>query len=178
MQIEKMQHLRQRYNTFRLFGHNTAFMAGTTPRRYPLLLGILSFLFLLRVLGQVLVAFFGANFLPPMESWYSGLIPYSFLLPIQIFFIVVMVKVVIDLFRGYGFFTRPKPRAGIFIKWFSYIYFLAMVLRYVITMWLHPELRWLTGTIPIWFHIVLAAFLYTYSHYQVYGANDLRSGPS
>ncbi|MCI0691485.1 hypothetical protein L0337_05690 [candidate division KSB1 bacterium] len=177
MQTEKMQHLRQHHNTFRLFGHHTAFIPGTTPRRYPLLLGILSFLFLLRVLGQALVALFGVTFLPPMERWYSGLIPYFLLLPIQILFIAAMAKVVIDLCRGYGFFTQPNRRAGIIIKWFSYIYFLSMVLRYVITMWLHPELRWFTGTIPIWFHMVLAAFLYTYSHYQLHGANDLRSEP-
>jgi hypothetical protein len=157
----------------RIFGDPT----GTIPRCYPRLLGILSFLFMLRVLGQVLVVFFGANFLPPMERWYSGLIPYFLLLPIQILFLATMAKLVIDLFRGYGFFTQRNPRTGIFLKWFSYIYFLSMVLRYVITMWLHPELRWFTGTIPIWFHIVLAAFLYTYSHYQLHGANDLRSGP-
>ncbi len=145
------------------------------PLHYPLLLGILSFLFLLRVLGQALVAFLGVAFLPPMERWYSGLNPYFFLLPIQTLFLAVMAMILIELYRGYGFFTQPKRRAGIIIKWFSYVYFLSMVLRYVITMWLHPELRWFTGTIPIWFHMVLAAFLYIYSHYQIHSANDLRS---
>ena len=39
--------------------------------------------------------------------------------------------------------------------------------RYVIAMILYPELRWFTDTIPIWFHMVLAAFLYTFSHYHL-----------
>ena len=39
--------------------------------------------------------------------------------------------------------------------------FLGMVARYAITMTLYPERRWLgTGTIPIVFHWVLAAYLY------------------
>ena len=50
--------------------------------------------------------------------------------------------------------------------WLSYVYALAMAVRYVVTMTLHPELRWFTGTIPIWFHFVLAAFIYTLGRYQ------------
>ena len=39
-------------------------------KKYAAILGIF-----LRVLGQVLVAFFRVDFLPPMAEWYSGLIP-------------------------------------------------------------------------------------------------------
>ncbi len=35
-----------------------------------------------------------------------------------------------------------------------------------VTMAWHPELRWLTGTIPIWFHMDLAAFIYMLGDYQ------------
>jgi hypothetical protein len=41
------------------------------------------------------------------------------------------------------------------------------VVRYVLTMALHPELRWFTGTIPIWFHFVLAAFIFTLGRYPL-----------
>lgn len=44
--------------------------------------------------------------------------------------------------------------------------FLAMVVRYGWTMTARPELRWFTGTIPIWFHMVLAAFLFTLGDYH------------
>src|SRR6266849_6829304 len=40
-------------------------------------------LFVLRVVGQMLVAFFRVSFLPPMGEWYSGLMSYPILLPVQ-----------------------------------------------------------------------------------------------
>jgi len=141
-------------------------------RHYPLLLLAFTLLFLARVLGQVLVAFFHISFLPPMEHWYSGLLPYPVLLPIQILFIIIMAKIVFDFYRRTGYFVIPRPRTGMFMKWFSYLYFLSMVVRYIVTMWLHPELRWFTDTIPIWFHMVLAAFLYTFSHYHIHSVQS------
>jgi hypothetical protein len=137
------------------------------PLHYSLLLAAFTLLFILRVCGQILVAIVDTDFLPPFEQWYSGLLPYSVLLPIQGLIIGVMLKIVLDFARGSGLFITPKPRAAVFIKWFSYVYFLSMVARYAVTMTLYPELRWFTGTIPIWFHIVLAAFLYTFSHYHI-----------
>jgi hypothetical protein len=42
-----------------------------------------------------------------------------------------------------------------------------MVLRYVITMAFFPERRWLgSGTIPIVFHWVLAAYIFTLSRFH------------
>ncbi len=136
-------------------------------KRYGIGLTIFLMLFVMRVLGQVLVVFFGVGFLPAMEHWYSGLLPYPILLPIQVVMIIVMVKLIRDVSRGSGFFSISKRGIGFFLKWFSYVYFLSMAARYVYTMTRHPELRWFGHTIPIWFHMVLAAFLYTYSHYQI-----------
>ena len=51
--------------------------------------------------------------------------------------------------------------------WSSYLDAFGTVVRYAVTMVRDPELRWFTGTIPIWFHLVLAAFLYTLGHYHV-----------
>ncbi len=136
-------------------------------RRYGILLSLLTFLFVLRVLGQVLVAFFGIDFLPAMEHWYSGLLPYPILLPIQIVMIIVLIRIIRDVTRGSRIFSIAKRGIGIFLKWFSYLYFLSMLMRYMYTMAGHPELRWFGHTIPIWFHMVLAIFLYTYSHYHI-----------
>lgn len=135
-------------------------------KAYAVVLGILAFAFFLRVLGQVLVAFFQVGFLPPMAEWYSGLLPYPVLLPIQILILIVQAKVSLDIGRDSGFFAARRQRAGKFLCWFSYVYFAAMVLRYVITMSLYPERRWLTGTIPIFFHWVLAAYLFVLGRYQ------------
>ena len=53
-----------------------------------------------------------------------------------------------------------RPATGKILIGLAILYALAMVLRYIVTMTMHPELRWFTGTIPIWFHFVLAAFIY------------------
>jgi hypothetical protein len=142
------------------------------PLRYPFLLGLFTLLFVGRVLGQLLVALFDIGFLPPFERWYSGLLPYPALLPVQFVMIVVMVKIVRDFARGDGYFVTLAPRTGIVLQVLGAVYFLSMAIRYVVTMWLHPELRWFTGTIPIWFHFVLAAFVFTVGRYQT-----LRNSP-
>ncbi|MFZ5861313.1 MAG: hypothetical protein ACOYXR_00490 [Nitrospirota bacterium] len=138
-----------------------------THTRYALTLGALTGLFTLRVAGQGLVAFLGVEFLPPMEQWYSGVMPYPILLPTQLAMIVVMVVIVGDVARGSGTFAMPRRWAGPVLLWCSYAYAAAMAVRYVVNMTLHPERRWFSHTIPIWFHVVLAAFLYTLGRYHV-----------
>lgn len=129
------------------------------------ILACLTFLFALRVLGQMLVAFLGVTWLPPMEQWSSGLIPYPPLLAIQLFMLLVMIHIVRDVWRGHGYFSRTTPnRAAQFLIAFSAVYAAAMVLRYVVTMSLRPEMRWASGTIPIFFHFVLAGFIFTLGH--------------
>jgi hypothetical protein len=141
--------------------------ARDVPLRYPLLLGIFTLLFILRVAGQVLVGLGEASMLPPFERWYSGLLPYWLLLPVQIALIVLMLKIVADFARRDGYFVRLNPRTGTILQVLGGIYALSMVVRYVLTMALHPQLRWFTGTIPIWFHFVLAAFIFTLGRYPL-----------
>jgi hypothetical protein len=134
-------------------------------KAYSLLLGILATAFLARVVGQALVAFLHVGFLPPMKEWYSGLLPYPVLLPVQIAILAFQFEVSRQLWRKSGPLTKPRPRLGRVLKWFSLVYFLAMLARYVITMTLHPEQRWFGGAIPIAFHWVLAAYLYFFSRF-------------
>ncbi len=117
-------------------------------------------------MGQLLTAVIDVSFLPPFERWYSGLIPYSLLLPLQVGLLALMVMIVRNFFRGRGFFISLTFRTGLIIKHLSYLYALVMAARYVVTMTLHPELRWFTGTTPIWFHFVLASFLFTLGHFH------------
>jgi len=142
-------------------------------RSYGLLLSVLAFLFFLRVLGQALVAFFDARRLPAMAEWYSGLLPYPLLLPIQVVILLAQAKISTDVFRRTGWLARRHSRAGRALRWLSILYFSGMALRYAITMAWYPERRWLgTGTIPIVFHWVLAAYLYTLGRYV--GRRDAR----
>ena len=120
----------------------------------PLLWALLG-LFILRVAGQALVAFFDARFLPPMAAWYSGLMPYEYLLPSQIVIVAVMAKTCIDFTRRRGFFFDPNRLFGTASLWFGYLYLAAMIAR-AIFLWDHP--------IPIVFHWVLAAFVIAVGH--------------
>ena len=135
-------------------------------RAYAVILGALGVAFCLRVSGQLLVASFQVEFLPPMSEWYSGLLPYPLLLPIQLLILVAQAKVSLDIWRGAGFFANRRPRAGRALCWFSGIYFVAMAIRYGVVMTLFPERRWFGGTIPIVFHWVLAAYLFVLGRYQ------------
>ncbi len=131
------------------------------------ILGVLACAFLGRVLGQVTVALLEPNWLPPMQDWYSDLLPYSILLPIQVAILLIQAHISWNLWRGSGFFTQRYPRFGVRLRWFSYGYFAVMVVRYLITMALFPERRWLgSDTIPIVFHWVLAAYLLTWSRFH------------
>jgi len=124
-------------------------------------------LFVLRVLGQVLVAFFDVRFLPAMPEWYSGLLPYPVLLPVQVMIIALFTAICIDITRGHGAFAYASVQIGTFLTWFSAIYGSSMVVRYAITMSIHPERRWFgTSTIPIFFHLVLASYLFVLSRYH------------
>ncbi len=135
-------------------------------RHCAITMWVLLGLFVLRVIGQMLVAFLGVSFLPPMAEWYSGLMSYPILLPVQWVIVVLLSAICIDVTRGRGTFARPNRRVGTFLAWFSAIYFVSMVARYAITMTIHPERRWLHDTIPIWFHMVLASYLFIFSRYH------------
>jgi hypothetical protein len=137
-----------------------------SPRGLAILLWTLLFAFCLRVLGQMLVAFVGVSWLPPMESWYSGLMPYSYLLPSQFLIIALYSKVCLDFTRGEGFFVRPRPVFGRGVLVFGYLYLASMIVRYIIRMSFYPEARWFGGTIPIFFHWVLASFIIAFGHYH------------
>jgi putative CocE/NonD family hydrolase len=140
--------------------------SASMQRRYFWVLTTLFFLFCLRVLGQILVAFFGVTFLPPMEEWMSGLMPYPELLTSQILIILLYGKICLDFARGYGYFVTPRPRLGINLLGFGWLYLGVMIIRYVIRMGLYSHERWKGGSIPIFFHWVLASFLLVLGHYH------------
>lgn len=114
----------------------------------PLLWTLLA-LFVLRVAGQAMVAFFDVPWLPPMERWYSGLVPYELLLPAQLLIIVLMAKIASDFTRQRGFFVRPRRFYAVHGLWFGWLYLAAMIVRFVLQ----------GPTIPVFFHWILAAFV-------------------
>lgn len=113
-------------------------------------------LFCGRVIGQVFVGIYAPAWLPPWREWYSGVLPYPALFPVQITLIMGMSVVAAGAVRGRGKLGRIGRRRLAAAGW---AYVAAMLARYVLAMSLHPERRWLGGTIPIVFHLVLAGFV-------------------
>ncbi|HKE61249.1 MAG TPA: hypothetical protein VKB33_02185, partial [Nitrospira sp.] len=63
-------------------------------------------------------------------------------------------------------FVTSRAAFGRGVLVFGYVYLAAMIFRYIISMSLHPEARWFGGTIPIFFHWVLATFIITFGQYH------------
>lgn len=127
------------------------------------LLWTLLALFVLRVAGQVVVALRAPRWLPEMKQWYSGLIPYPVLLPIQLVFVAVMAAIARDVGRGTGVFAGAGPSWGRFLVGFAIVYAASMAVRYVRWRRTPPELR--RAWIPIVFHVVLAGFIGVYGRW-------------
>ena len=90
-----------------------------------------------------------------MERWYSGLIPYPWLLLSQLLIIALMAKICVDFTRARGFFYEPRRALGLPVVVFGFAYFAVMLGR-AILVWDRP--------IPIVFHWVLATFVLLVGH--------------
>ena len=131
-----------------------------SARAYAVVMAVLLVLFLGRVVGQILAATTAPSWLPPMARWYSGLMPYRYLLPTQIVFLALMTAMTIGVDRQSSPFGTISASTGAWIVWFSYVYALGMVVRSIRYALATPERRGVL--IPIVFHFVLAAFLFAY----------------
>ena len=135
---------------------------AVAPRKYAVLLWILLGLFALRVTGQILVMLWEPGWLPPPRQWFSGVIPYPYLLGFQLIFLFLMTSMVLGLHPGRGLFGPPGRRFSRFCIAFSVPYYGFMVYRWVFRVLLNPDRRWYDTMIPIVFHCVLATFLVVY----------------
>ena len=129
----------------------------------PLLLWTLLLLFALRVVGQLLVVAGAAPFLPPMDEWQSGLLPYPMLLTSQILILALLGTVCVQFSRGSGDFVRYQPWMATPLWIFGWAYAIGMIVRYGL-------LR--RDAIPVVFHIVLATFVLVVAQHH----RRLRSG--
>jgi hypothetical protein len=138
---------------------------GDDPAPYVVAMWVLFVLFVARVLGQILAATFRPSWLPPMARWYSGVMPYRYLLPSQLLIIALMVAMISGVARQTGTLGAPRAAVGVAVLWASYVYAVGMVWRTVRYVAHPPERRGVL--IPIVFHFVLAAFLFLYGSWHV-----------
>ena len=111
-------------------------------------------LFLLRVLGQIEVVLIAPAWLPPMEHWYSGLLPYPLLLPAQILILMLMTGLTMNEMR-----RRHDAPGREWLRVVSLVYFAAMLVRLIVQFLRGADNVLAAGGIPVAFHWVLAFYL-------------------
>ncbi len=116
-------------------------------------------LFAARVIGQLEALLIGPAWLPDMDAWFSGLLPYPLLLPAQIGVLMAMSVVAWNARIRGGAFARARPRLARALRLFAYLYFSVMAVRLALSIIDHGRDFWREGAIPVAFHWVLALFL-------------------
>jgi hypothetical protein len=116
-------------------------------------------LFGARVIGQLETRLLAPQWLPDMDAWYSGLLPYPLLLPAQIALLMIMSAVAWNRRIRTGCFARANPRVAGALRLFALLYFTAMAVRLAVNINVNGVDYWSEGAIPVAFHWVLALFL-------------------
>jgi hypothetical protein len=116
-------------------------------------------LFAARVVGQLEALLVAPGWLPDMDAWYSGLLPYPALLPAQIAILMLMSVVAWNRRIRTGAFARANPRVAGALRIFAGLYFTAMAVRLGVNVIDNGAEFWRHGAIPVAFHWVLALFL-------------------
>ncbi len=116
-------------------------------------------LFAARVIGQLETVLIAPAWLPDMDAWYSGLMPYPLLLPAQIAILMLMAVVAWNRRIRNGSFARATPRGAGALRLFAYLYFVVMAVRLGVNVIDNGAEFWREGAIPVAFHWVLALFL-------------------
>ena len=86
-------------------------MASRTASAATLLWSCVA-LFAARVIGQFETLLVAPAWLPDMDAWYSGLLPYPLLLPAQIAILMLMAVVAWNRRVRNGSFARANPRVA------------------------------------------------------------------
>lgn len=136
------------------------------PTIYGPYLWILTVLLVGRVVGQLIVARWAPRWLPPMEQWQSGLMPYPALLVAQCIILVTFGIVCTQFTRRRGYFVDRGGWLGTPLWTAGWIYAAAMLVRYALWMTIRPDERWTGDLIPVTFHLVLASFLVVVAHHH------------
>jgi hypothetical protein len=128
-------------------------------REVALLLWSCIVLFAARVIGQFEALVTAPAWLPEMDAWYSGLLPYSLLLPVQIALLMAMTVVAWNRRVRTGRFALAHPQVAAALRFFAVFWFLAMAVRLGLNIAGNGAEFWRAGAIPVAFHWVLALFV-------------------
>ena len=119
---------------------------------------LLTGLFVLRVLAQLVQAVHGVPFLPAFETWQGSATPYPVLLALQAGVVVVLAGTLWRV-RADAIDPRPWRYRACFVL--GGAYFAVMGFRLIAGLTFLAEHAWFAESLPALFHLVLAAFVLT-----------------
>lgn len=135
----------------------------SSSRDHARWLWLLLALFIVRVIAQPMALLISAPFLPPFESWHSGVLPYPALVAAQLLIIAWFARTAWRFSRGE---VTPRYRLGVWMLVFGGVYFATMLVRLVLGVTVLSSNRWFSSVLPTMFHLVLASYLLVYGHYH------------
>lgn len=128
----------------------------------PYLVSLFLF-FVFRVLAQLIQKFHHVDFLPNFNVWYSGVLPYQWLLLSQLIIVIVMIYV-IKSFASQKVVARYK--LGQVIVLLGAVYFVVMFFRLMAGLTFASTHVWWGAKIPAFFHVILSLFVLLVGHFH------------
>ncbi len=124
---------------------------------------VLTVLFGFRVVAQLVQAWHPVAYLPAFDRWHSGMLPYGWLMGVQVLILALCVRIVWQLLRNR---VIPSLRKGHLLLALGLIYFGGMGIRLFLGVTVASEHDWFGATLPAVFHLVLASFVILYGRFH------------
>ena len=135
-------------------------------RRYVRWLWALLAVFLVRIIAQPLALVVEMPILPPFDAWYSGAVPYGWLVSSQVVMAAGLVVAVRRVATGR---TQPRRSIGLTAIVLGAVYGGIMVVRLLLGVTILRDHGWFGKPLPTVVHIALATFLIVYGRYHLDG---------
>ena len=143
--------------------NDSADKAMAVSATHVALLGLFTFLFVLRVTAQLVQYACPTGLLPPFDAWQGSGLDYPVLLTTQLVILAAMVWGTAAVYRR----ARGGKRAGQWLIVIGAVYFGSMCARLVLGLTVLAELAWFAKPLPALFHLVLAGYVLTLGHYHL-----------
>jgi hypothetical protein len=132
-------------------------------RLWAAVMGSLSALFMLRVVGQVVQRWLPQPWLPPFASWQGSVMPYSLLIAIQF---VILGAMACASYGAWKATMVPSHQAMQWTAWLGGVYMAASLARLAVGYKMEGAPAWFSARISGVSHLVLAGFVLALSRYH------------
>lgn len=119
-----------------------------------LILSVLTVLFSLRVIVQIVQSVWNLPIIPSFDSWQSGAISYPHLLMLQLLVLTIMIACVAAVAS-----KRMFPKIGVLFCFLGIAYLSAMIFRGMVGFFEFSQNPWFNEPLPTAFHFVIAFYL-------------------